>query len=295
MDLSNRSYKNLQTGEIINISESYQNVAISDRREKYDVRNLLDERYYVEWVNPDNFFKSESTYNVFAEKIKSIDLDKIPNDIVESNNPYGNSPYSPTYNNPYGQEFQPATNESTVLPYDPEEEKMELMRKYGAVGDITPSLESQNQKFEQILNPTPQVSDYVQPDNIEPILHYTPPQEDPIILMFKGAKRGVDLSLDISIDSKIPRIDFIEMMEDTYETSIIEYLADEITDNLLRNPYLIRQSIIDKIKEMVYPNKSVDEVSPEEVPVVKKSTRGRKIKKVNQSVDIDVEKNDEEL
>lgn len=43
------------------------------------------------------------------------------------------------------------------------------------------------------------------------------------------------------------------MMEDSYEISIIEFLADELTKKLFEDPNLIKQKIIDEIKERVYP------------------------------------------
>jgi hypothetical protein len=42
------------------------------------------------------------------------------------------------------------------------------------------------------------------------------------------------------------------MMEDSYNTSIIDFLAAEFTDNLLRNPQMIEDMIKQKIKEVVY-------------------------------------------
>jgi hypothetical protein len=70
--------------------------------------------------------------------------------------------------------------------------------------------------------------------------------------MFKGVKRSVEFNLDLKLENKIPRLDFIEMMEDSYEKSIIEYLAQEFTDELLKNPASLRESIANKIREMVY-------------------------------------------
>jgi hypothetical protein len=76
--------------------------------------------------------------------------------------------------------------------------------------------------------------------------------EDPIITMFKNVKRSKDFSISLEIKNKIPRPDFIEMMEDSYNTSIIDFLAAEFTDNLLKNPQIIEDMIRQKIKEVVY-------------------------------------------
>jgi hypothetical protein len=42
------------------------------------------------------------------------------------------------------------------------------------------------------------------------------------------------------------------MMEDSYEVSIIDFLSDEFTKEVLNNPQIIKESIKNKIKEIVY-------------------------------------------
>ena len=85
-----------------------------------------------------------------------------------------------------------------------------------------------------------------------------PVVEDPIIRMFKGVKRSLDFNVSINIDNKIPRVDFIEMMEDSYETSIIDFLADEFTNNIVSNPQMIKEMIKAKINEVVYGKQEVN-------------------------------------
>jgi hypothetical protein len=81
---------------------------------------------------------------------------------------------------------------------------------------------------------------------------YTKPKEDPIYTMFRGVKRSVEFSLDLKLENKIPRLDFIEMMEDSYDKSIIDFLAEEFANELLKDPKSLKESIKAKIKEMVY-------------------------------------------
>jgi hypothetical protein len=88
---------------------------------------------------------------------------------------------------------------------------------------------------------------------------YQPPVEDPIITMFKNCKRNKDFKISLDIEDKIPRPDFIEMMEDSYTTSIIEFLADEFTNNLLQNPNIIKEKIINEIKTIVYGEEKIEE------------------------------------
>ena len=117
----------------------------------------------------------------------------------------------------------------------------------------------QSEAFNKLLNPESEEVQQVQV-NRNPVQqpvsqpYQQPVQvvEDPIITMFKNVKRSKDFSISLEIKNKIPRLDFIEMMEDSYNTSIIDFLATEFTDNLLRNPQIIEDMIKQKIKEVVY-------------------------------------------
>jgi len=103
--------------------------------------------------------------------------------------------------------------------------------------------------------------------------------------MFKNVKRKEDFSIDIKVEDKIPRLDFIEMMEDSYEISIIEFLADELTKKLFEDPNLIRQKIIDEIKERVYPK-------PVKATTKKTTTKKRTTTKSSKPKVEEVEKKD---
>ena len=258
MSLLNKSFKNNQTGEVVRIIDSYQNIAVTEKKERIDANRLLDSKYFTEYIDPKSFFQDTSTYNLFAEKIKNVDLSKIPDDDSSFN---GNSINMPSING-----FNPSTDESAVVMYDPEDEKAELMRKYGATD--TSALTKQNQAFSKILGDdagevvqvnvdrTPPVNQQVQTSQPlpQPEVNQRVNFEDPIITMFKNAKKNVDFSIDLKVEGKIPRIDFIEMMEDSYEISIIEFLADEFTNDLLKNPSKLKMKIISELKKTFYPN-----------------------------------------
>lgn len=287
MSLLNKSFKNNQTGEVVRIIDSYQNIAVTEKKERIDANRLLDSKYFTEYIDPKSFFQDTSTYNLFAEKIKNVDLSKIPDDDSSFN---GNSINMPSING-----FNPSTDESAVVMYDPEDEKAELMRKYGATD--TSALTKQNQAFSKILGDdggevvqvnvdrTPPVNQQVQTSQPlpQPEVNQRANFEDPIITMFKNAKKNVDFSIDLKVEGKIPRIDFIEMMEDSYEISIIEFLADEFTNDLLKNPSKLKMKIISELKKTVYPNQK-EEIVEEVKPVVDsvksevkpKAPRGRK-------------------
>jgi hypothetical protein len=279
MELKGRTFKDNKTGQTVEIMDTYQDISMTNKGEKISTSRLLDTNHYTEQLNPEQFLNNNSTYNLFAEKIKSVDLANVPDDGASEGHTVDMSGVAP--------EYQPATNESAVLQYDPEFEKQQLAEKYGASMDGD-AVNRQQEAFSKLLDegdggevvqrgeqqrkPTqtkPKKSEYVQPDHrIEPQVRKP---EDPIMTMFKNVKRKEGFTLSIEIDDKIPRADFIEMMEDSYETSIIEYLADDMLNKLLSDPKLLRDKIISNIKDIVYPDGWSDEVVEEVVETEEKT------------------------
>ena len=252
MSLGNKTFKNNITGELVKVIDSFENIAILENKQKADVSQLLNPELYTEQIDPANFFNNQGAYNNLAEKIKSIPADKIRDDVggevminVDGNNSFGSA--------------KPAMNESAIIMTTEEDERAELARKYGVT---TPQndVDKQNQAFAKLLGEEEEVQT-VEVNRDEPrveqrveqrVSQPTQKSEDPIITMFKNVKRIKEFSISLEIKNKIPRPDFIEMMEDSYNTSIIDFLAAEFTDNILKNPHLIEDMIKQKIKEVVY-------------------------------------------
>jgi len=251
MSLSNKTFKNNATGEIVKVIDSFENIAILENKGKADVAQLLNPDLYTEQIDVSSFFNTQGAYNNLAEKIKNIPVDKIRDDVGGEVmvNVDGSS------------QFRPQTNESAIIQVSEEDERAELARKYGAVNPQNDAAK-QSEAFNKLLNPESEEVQQVEVNRnpqptqqpiSQPVYQQSVQvQEDPIITMFKNVKRSKDFSISLEIKNKIPRPDFIEMMEDSYNTSIIDFLASEFTDNLLRNPQMIEDMIKQKIKEVVY-------------------------------------------
>jgi hypothetical protein len=263
MSISNKTFKNNRTGESIRVIDAFEDIAILENKGKEKVSNLLNPDLYTEQIDVSNFFNNQGAYNSLAEKIKSIPVDKIRDDInageVMINVDGINSNIA-----------KPAMNESAIIMTTEEDERAELARKYGAT-NTQDAVNKQNEAFNKLLNPESEEVQKVEVSRVEqvqqpvsrPVQTFQQPiaQEDPIITMFKNVKRSKDFSISLEIKNKIPRPDFIEMMEDSYNTSIIDFLAAEFTDNLLRNPQIIEDMIKQKIKELVYGAEVVKDVN----------------------------------
>jgi hypothetical protein len=248
MNVANKVFKNNKTGESIKVIDSFENIAILENKQKIDVRILMDSNQYTEQIDPASFFNNQGAYNALAEKIKSIPTDHIkdePGDLTSQ----------------FGGQFQPAINESAIIMSTEEDERAELAKKYGASMDASSSVQKQNETFAKLLdgeNTTQEMQNIqrVQVNRDEPVSVNIPVQthqvEDPIITMFRKTKRNVEFKISVDISDKIPRLDFIEMMEDSYEISMIDFLADEFTNKILNDPSVIRDSIKNRIKQLVY-------------------------------------------
>ena len=293
-NLRDKSFRNNLTGEVVRILDSFEDIAILEDKSRVDARHLLNPGLFtevrsqpvqsfnesifntieVEEVIPENFFSNQGAYNSLADKIKNIPQHLIKDDpnagqaFVRIEDPEGN-PTTTAFDNAV------PTNESAVIQVSPEDERAALAAKYGVVNPAE-SINKQNEAFSKLLGEDTPPDEEVQviQVNREEVpslvneeakqnwnneqIKVQPVVEDPIIRMFKGVKRSLDFNVSIDIDNKIPRVDFIEMMEDSYETSIIDFLADEFTNNIVSNPQMIKEMIKAKINEVVYGKKEVN-------------------------------------
>lgn len=295
MNLNNKSFRNNLTGEIVKVKDSFENIAILESKEKISVNRLMDANAFTEYIDPANFFNNQAAYNILTEKIKDIPMDQIRDEdggsgdvlVVDA----GNRGASPTF------------NESAVMESDPEQERLELAQKYSHLGVNVDSLQKQNDAFSRLLGddaddlpevPQPQQPRPQQPRpqqrQEEPVTQIvvngvenqqvsktinSVPVNDPVTTMFRNVKRNVDFKVTLDILNKIPRKDFIEMMEDSYEISIIDFLADEFTNKLLNDPSIIRDMIKSKLKQVVYGG----EVKKKEVTEKEKPKNPKKVRK----------------
>lgn len=239
--LKEKKFTDLANGTVVSVIDQFENIAILDSGQRVDVKRLMDKAYFDDYIDPKNFFGE--TFNVFAEKIKSVDLSQIRD--------------------------EEPVNDSAIIEVDPEQERREMEQKALRMAQqMNPGAAAQKQvdMLREILgddedlppvSTQPQTTVVVNDQPQAPVSKsYTQPVtkvvDDPIITMFKNVKRNQNFNFTLLVDGKIPRLDFIEMMEDSYTTSIIEFLANEFTQNLLSDPDFIKNKIMDEIKSLVY-------------------------------------------
>jgi hypothetical protein len=275
MSFANRTFRDNKTGEVVKVIDSFENIAILENKSKVSTDFLINPELYTEQIDPLNFFNNQGAYNILADKIKNIPTDFIKDDPGSSGLDISSKISVDG--------IQPAMNESAVVMMSEDDEKAELARKYGVNPNPIEATSRQNEAFAKLLGedsdelpvtnrlpdliandePVQRIEVDRDPQPIQQVIQQPVTQiEDPIITMFKNVKKSVDFKFNVEVSNKIPRLDFIEMMEDSYETSIIEFLANEFTNNILSNPDIIKDSIKERIKQLVYGFES-NEISKE--------------------------------
>jgi hypothetical protein len=91
--------------------------------------------------------------------------------------------------------------------------------------------------------------------------YVNPPQKNPVIELFANAKRNTKFGITLQFDTKIPNIEFIKLMEDSYNESIIDFLAQEFTNNILANPNIIREKISNELRNTVSGAKKISGIA----------------------------------
>lgn len=317
-----KKFTDLRNGKVVEVTDRFEDIAILDGNKKIKVNQLLNTDHFDEYIDPKNFFRNESLLNNFAQKIKQIPDNVIKNikdeSLVTEN--FNSTENYKTNKIKLKDPMSPIIDEPAILPADPEMEKLELMKKYGITQDPILDAQKQLDKFKSLLQDTEEeeiqsfevdreedLEEDFEEENYEeeiveevkksPVKQLKQKSEkqveridDPIIAMFRNVKRNRDFKVTIDYQNMIPRADFIEMMEDSYNTSIIEFLADEFTNQILENPNLIREKIIEEIKKIVYvkvePVKQEEKSTKKEISletkietkIVEKPKRGRRKK-----------------
>jgi len=269
--IKNKKFIDLTNGKVFEVIDQFEDIAILDNKAKVKVGKLLDKTFYDEYIDPNSFFRNDRLVNAFTEKIRQLPIDD-----SQQNQKYDNFVNeSMRVEASVSSTMNPLFTDSAVLPYDPEDEKRELLEKAKRMyksqnGTNIDNLRHLLDEDVEDYQPRPSINgsndetpinDYIPPQpQLQPASERVVPQVpiqqnqnmDPIISMFRNVKRNNDFSLSFSINHKIPRLDFIEMMEDSYNTSIIDFLAEEFTNIILLNPNLIKNKISEEIRNLVF-------------------------------------------
>jgi len=278
MDLKGKRYVN-SSGRINTVKDIFENITIFDDGSRVDTRILLDPKFYTalpdgniqraattpqsydnnilrqpisEKVDPDSFFNRKYTINEITEPVPQRNTE--------------------AYN---------VDNVGVTTHYDEEAEKEEILRRnrylieqrdinvakqanqFKNNDTINKLLEEEGIKIENVnVSPSPDIYNEQEARRlpsrqIDPVMGGNNNNnnyngfDDPMIAIFKKAKLNTDFKFAISIEKKIPKLAYIELMEESCDVSIIDYLATEFTESILKNPSLIKDKIANEIRRMI--------------------------------------------
>jgi hypothetical protein len=259
--MKNKKFRDIINDKVVQVTDQFDDIIILDGKSKIKLNQLMNPAIFEEFIDPNSFLRNDSFINNFATQLKSIPLDDFQNRIPAEEMGFKNTIKTDV-----------AEIDLSSVPYDPEIEKQALLRKaqtvYGmgstqqAVQRQLDSLKSLLEDDEELEQIQESVQTIIQEPTIQPQQNIIQKpikvsQMDPILEMFKNVKRNTNFKIDFTVENKIPRLDFIEMMEDSYNTSIIDFLAQEFTDQILSDPDIIKEKIKSKLMDLVYP----DEIS----------------------------------
>lgn len=258
-NLIGREFIDIKSGNRISVSDQFEDVIILNDGNRVSYSRIMDKLYYDEVIDPASFLKNSDAFMSLADKIK-----KIPDDVInESTNNDIDSP--------------------AIVYVDPQDEYNEMLEKARKMGEsmgITPNNNVDN-IVESIVDNKKYSNNDIPTNNI---MNQT--QQNPIEVLFSQAKKDTKLTINISFDINIPKKEFINMMEDTYDYSIIDYLSKFYTDKILHDDKTIHNEISKSIKEFVSKKKVVNRKTTtstkKESVVGKKNVRSKRNNNVNE-------------
>jgi len=269
------------TGKIVSINDVDGNIAHLDSGQRIAVERLLDASYYTESINPDLFTdnnnnNNNSYYSALGDQIRNMNSDIASavdsgvqvsgiNSVVESHSDAQRS---------LNGEYSPSHSEYD----DIESRRAEMARN---ANDISNNIGSSNLKLREISGESEEseipfnrnldgvtldgsdkqiksreTSVVMLDENNDKVDSYSQnvpnPKNDPIYAMFSQVKRATNFSLNVKLVEKIPRKDFLKMWEESYEVSIIDYLVDEFTEKLIKDPTMIKDQLRDALSLHIY-------------------------------------------
>lgn len=266
-----------KNGRIHTVTDTNENIAILDSGQKVAVERLYDNNFYTEQVNNNSFEeKQNSFYQSLTNQLKNIPTENIQ-DIPSSHNVQVNQPVVESHQD----HMRTMKGKKSVQSNEEiERRKIEMAEK---AKNINREIESNKKAFENLVSDEDYDEDEKIPvnRNFENVTYDTDRdisvtmydenqqiiqnqkkdsvsrrkqirKQDPMYQMFKNVKRTTTFKLNMDVDQKIPKKDFIKMWEENYEKSILDYLAEEIADELLKDPKDLKKQIFESLKEHVY-------------------------------------------
>lgn len=232
---------------------------ILNDKSKVSAQRLLDTESFTEVLDVKNFF--EASNNAITSAFSNT---KVPQTEYNDNVIRVEAKRTDLGDD---DKFYANSNDSALISHeeiDPEEEKRLLIEKYKikphTTHNVISQVEQQNELMQKLIN-----GDDIQPSMVKnefmvdefkqvgskPSVQIPSPVIDPIIDLLNKTKRVNNLKLKIEIEELLPKNEFIQMLEESYDKSIIDYLTDEIYNKMIKDSDSIKEQIKNQITAAV--------------------------------------------
>jgi len=247
--MPNNVYVEKSTGEQVTILNEDANFYVLDNSVRIK-KDIFAKRYEQrEEVDPNTFFKQPTNDPLLnlAKQIKSLDTTKI-SDASDGTKVKYTPPVTIADNSmSQAQVKQKQVEETIHLDAEQKRAMLEEWRKTQPGAQI-PEVQDRNwDDDEKFLN------------GDKPIQIKSEPKIDPLEMMFKMFKNNFPVKFKLEIEEYIPNPQFIEMVQENVEADAVDYYANKILENLLKDPSKLKTEIYNQLKNIM--NKGTKRVS----------------------------------
>lgn len=262
--MKGKKFTSNQTGDLVTIIDIYDNIAILDNGDRVSTRRLLDTNFYDSVIDPSEFLSSG--LDIIQREISSIPQSRLENLPIDRDIDFSmeDTRFSPNL-----------MEDSAIIMTDIETEKRELLNR--ALKNSQSNYTPPRNTLSDLLDDYPDQDEIQTGSSVKSISSQPPPPPLPSArdLMFSGVKKIHPIKLSIEVETLIPKPDFIKMMEESYEHSIIEYLSDEISQKIFEDPSIIKNAIKDQIRKSLSENQAPSTFQEVKKPTTRKKTAAK--------------------
>lgn len=282
MDLKGKRFVNAN-GKISVVKDTFENITIFEDGQKVDTRVLMNPEYYTLLPSGPRRDAPNILKQPMMEQI-SVDRDRIDPNTFFNQRYMINQEAEGQYQSTQRHTESYHVDNGVTTHFDEEAEKEEILRRnrhlmeqrdvnvakqanqFKHNAKINQMLEEEGVKIENVSIPPEelyqeQVARGTSAVQLDPVMNNGNINNnitansfmDPMIALFKRTKMNTDFKVSLDINKKIPNINYIKMMEESCDISIIEYLATEFTESLLKNPSQIKDKIAEELRKLIEP------------------------------------------
>lgn len=241
----------VEENRLAGLFDEYSGSIVSESNTNYSSNKPATPDAQPDVINPDTFFDDSQIVNRISKQASTIDV----NSLIDTVDKGG----SRTVENAMSQDVidNPEEIKRVEAKRDDFNKQDEVFAGYDKQGN---PIQSQSQTNVPINAPATSAG---------------APAGFPLLQQMKKSKK---IKLILDIDESIPNPDFIKMMDENFDSGVIDYLVTDIVSKLLKTPQIIEKQVREALEEIVYGKKKVVK-QPKRKTVTKKPAAKKTVAK----------------